>query len=273
MYNFIDLTGKKFGKILVIERCEDKIYSGNRNATQWNCVCDCDKTVIIKVTSNAFRGGKTHCGCSRPIPVSRNVTHGMTNTRLFDIWRSMRARCNNKNHVAYEKYGGRGITVCDEWLGKTGFQNLYDWAINSGYNEDLSLDRIDNDKGYYPENCRWATPSEQQRNRRDNTILSYNGETKTLYEWCEIFDSNSKLVYWRIKHNYPTENLFDPPRTWEAEKKSGYVGVLWQKRSQQWVVKGYKDGKVDKYVTEFKNLEDAIKFKIQYDIDNPPPKP
>jgi hypothetical protein len=270
MYNFIDLTGKKFGKLLVIERCEDKIYNRNRKTTQWNCVCDCDKNVIVKVTSNALRDGKTHCGCVKTIRYG-HPTHGMTNTRLFNIWGSVIQRCNNPNHMCYHNYGGRGIKLCDEWFDK--FELFYDWAINNGYNENLSLDRIDNDKGYCPENCRWATPSEQQRNRRDNVVLEYNGETKLLQDWCEIFGIDRRTVHWRIKHNYPIENLFDPPRIWEAEKKSGYVGVLWQKHSQQWVVKGYKDGKMDKYVTEFKNLEDAIEFKIQYDIDNPPPKP
>lgn len=270
MYYFKDLSGQKFGKLLVISRCENKLLKCGRSLIQWNCVCDCDSTKIIKTTTALLRIGKTHCGCIKRI-YHGHPTHGLTNTRLFTIWSGIIQRCNNPNHVGYSKYGGRGIKLCDEWFDK--FEAFYEWANNNGYNEKLSLDRIDNDKGYYPENCRWSTPSEQQRNRRDNSILTYNGETKLLQDWCRIFGMSRRTIYWRIKHNYPIENLFDPPRDWEAEKKSGCVGVIWQKHSQQWVVKGYKNGKRDTYVAEFKNLKDAIMFKKQYDSENPYPTP
>jgi hypothetical protein len=266
-----DLIGKRFGKILVISRCENKRYKNNRSATQWNCVCDCNPEKIIKITSNELRRGKINCGCEKKKPKTYHHTHGMSNTRLFRIWRSMHERCYNKNHKAYEKYGGRGIIICDEWLGKSGFQNLYNWAINSGYQDNLSIDRIDNDKGYCPENCRWATPSEQQRNRRDNLLITYKEETKTIKEWSEIFNLKHSLIEWRYYNNWPIENIFDPPRIWKSPNQSGIKGIIWQEHGHRWVVKGYKNGKRNTYVAEFKNLEDAIDFKEKYDKENPYP--
>lgn len=111
-------------------------------------------------------------------------THGMSQTKLYRVWRSMRDRCNNSNHHAYESYGGRGITICNEW--NKLFLPFYEWAIAYGYKEGLSIDRINNDKGYEPKNCRWATRSQQQCNRRGNRWVTYNGETLTVSQWARM---------------------------------------------------------------------------------------
>ena len=110
----------------------------------------------------------------------------MSGTRIYETWQDMKRRCYNKQNARYDRYGGRGITVCEEWLND--FQSFYDWAINNGYSDDLTIDRIDNDGNYEPANCKWSTNKEQCNNRVTNINIKIGNTTKTLTEWCEIFD-------------------------------------------------------------------------------------
>nr|DAV90524.1 MAG TPA: PVL ORF-50-like family [Caudoviricetes sp.] len=123
-------------------------------------------------------------------------THNMSNTRIYRIWNDVKARCYYVGNDNYKYYGKRGITMCEEW--KDSFENFYNWAINAGYNDDLTLDRIDTNGGYYPSNCRWITLTEQCRNRRNNVKYKYNGEEKTLKEWEEIYGVPSATSWARI---------------------------------------------------------------------------
>ena len=159
MGKLIDLTGKRFGRLLVVEKSESK-----NGYAAWLCRCDCGNEKII--SGNELRKGKAKsCGCLRKEVATKTfIKHGKTNTLLYEVWKSMKARCNNLNNKRYSSYGGRGITVCDEW--RESFQAFYDWAMINGYREGLSIDRIDNDGNYEPSNCRWATASEQQKNKR-----------------------------------------------------------------------------------------------------------
>lgn len=122
--------------------------------------------------------------------------HGDTKTRLYKIWEGMKARCYNSKAGHYEKYGGRGIEVCNQW--KYSFPVFKEWALQNGYEEHLTIERKDNNKGYTPENCRWATRAEQVRNKRDNLLVTYNGETKCLMEWSRKYGIN----YWTLKARY-----------------------------------------------------------------------
>lgn len=122
--------------------------------------------------------------------------HGGKGTRLYGIWKGMKSRCYNKNHSAYSRYGGRGITVCDEWINS--FPTFRDWAFASGYADDLTLDRKENALGYTPGNCRWVTYKEQANNTRRSKIIEYNGETGTIAALCEKYNINPFLVYDRI---------------------------------------------------------------------------
>ncbi len=114
---------------------------------------------------------------------TNGMTHGQWGTRLYRIWKCMKTRCHNQNHQAYDRYGARGITVCDEW--KDDFQAFYDWAMANGYEDHLTIDRKENDKGYSPDNCRWVTAKVQANNRKNNVLVTINGETKTIAQWAE----------------------------------------------------------------------------------------
>lgn len=133
------------------------------------------------------------------------VKHGMKHTRIYEIWCGMKKRCYNKNCKSYPNYGGKGITVCDEW--KNNFLVFYEWSVKNGYKENLQIDRIDTNKGYSPVNCRWSTHTEQQRNRTNNIYIEINGQNKTISEWCQELDVSNKVAYERyqrlLKNNQP----------------------------------------------------------------------
>ena len=147
----------------------------------------------------------------------------MTNTRLHRIWAAMKARCCNENIPAYKYYGGRGITICDEW--KDSFEKFYAWAVKSGYRDNLSIDRIDNNKGYSPENCRWATNKEQSNNQRSTRLLTYDGETHSLAEWADITGINYRTLIYRVNNNWDTgEALYGSRYQYHHERKRTPIG-------------------------------------------------
>lgn len=182
MAKFKDLTGQRFSRLEVIE-LNNKEKSGNRYRYYWKCLCDC-KTIINVRTDCLTSGYVRSCGCLHNEQAIKNFTahysHEQSGTRLYGIWQKMKGRCFNSNTPCYKRYGGRGITVCDEW--KNGFQAFYEWSMSNGYSDDLTIDRIDNNGNYEPSNCRWVTNKEQSLNRRTNVIVQYNGKTMTLIE-------------------------------------------------------------------------------------------
>lgn len=192
MGNCIDLTGQRFGRLTVIR----KNGRMNRNVA-WECKCDCGNTKTI--SSYSLRSGRSQsCGClNKELVTKMMTTHGKSGTRLHRIWTLMKNRCTSDTSPDYPKYGGRGVTVCDEWLK---FDAFYEWSISHGYDDTLSIDRIDNDGNYCPDNCRWATKKQQENNKSTNSLIEYNGETHTIAEWADIKGINYETLRCRIKY-------------------------------------------------------------------------
>lgn len=189
-----NLIGTTFGRLTVIDHAE----SDSRGHSRWVCECVCGNRVVIQGT-NLKRGLTTSCGCRRVEVATEHVqTHGMFGTPIYSTWAHMLQRCENPHNKLYHRYGGRGITVCDEWRD---FENFHQWAVENGYDPDLTIDRIDNDSGYYPENCRWADRTTQSNNTSQNRRIPYCGMTKTIAEWARLFEMDYGTLYRRIKKN------------------------------------------------------------------------
>ncbi len=203
--NFKDLTGKRFGRLTVIKRADDYISPSGNHSTQWFCQCDCGNACII-AASSLIHGITSSCGC-KSIETTKELctTHGMTGTRIYNLYYSMRGRCYNPDSISYKKYGAKGITVCDEWMGEDGFINFYNWSMANGYQEHLTIDRIDGTKGYSPDNCRWATYKEQANNTKATVFLTYKGETKPASEWSEITGISQSAITGRKRKGWTDE--------------------------------------------------------------------
>lgn len=182
--------GMKFGRLTVIG------FKHKGKKWYWECNCECGGKVVQQ--AYAIRNGHTlSCGCYQKERASEaNLTHGQTETRLYRIYNGMKNRCYNEKQSNYRNYGARGIHICEKWLNN--FQAFYDWAVSNGYADDLSIDRIDNTKGYSPDNCKWATRAEQQRNTTRNNLFTYAGRTQTITDWAKERGLNFHTVEHRI---------------------------------------------------------------------------
>lgn len=206
-----DLTGKRFGHLVVIASAEkNPVYPSSRN---WKVLCDCGRETSAR-TSVLNNGHKVNCGLCHfhtERIASSQRTHGKSHTRLYRIFRGMLSRCKNKNLKEYKDYGGRGISVCDEW--ENSFECFESWANLSGYKENLTIERIDNNSNYYPGNCTWITLYEQASNKRSNRLITYNNETKTMREWARTLNFRRGLIKDRLRRGWSTlKALSTPPR-------------------------------------------------------------
>lgn len=192
-----NLTGQQFGRLTVIG-LDDR----NTRKTYWICQCSCGN--MKSVRSDSLQNGTIRsCGCLKKetdaINLVKNHSHKMSGSRLYNIWQGMKGRCNNPNDARYDRYGERGIVVCDEW--RNSFENFYNWAIQNGYSDELTIDRKDNDGNYEPGNCRWSSNQEQCNNRCTNVKITIGNTTKTLMEWCRIFELDYHIINARYKRN------------------------------------------------------------------------
>ena len=200
---FQDLTGMTFGRLNVLCRVEDKSYPSGRHDIQYRCKCECGNEIIV--LGIHLRSGHTKsCGCFRQDTSRKTRTkHGKTDTRLYVIWKNMKSRCLNPNHNDYHLYGGRGITICKEWLDS--FDAFEKWSMENGYSDDLTLDRQDVNGNYQPGNCRWITQKAQCNNTRRNIKIDFNGETHTMKEWASILNINYGTLSSRIERGWTYE--------------------------------------------------------------------
>lgn len=193
-----DLTGQKFGRLTVVQLTDT--HGGH---AYWLCECDCGGTKIVR-GSHLKTGNVTTCGCRKG-----RITHGESRSRLYPVWSNMRSRCNNPKNREYHRYGGRGIEVCDKWLND--FQAFYDWAMMNGYDETAprghcTLDRINNDGNYCPENCRWTTARVQANNTRRTRFIELNGERHSVTEWARRLGVNQSTLNMRLnKYGWSAE--------------------------------------------------------------------
>lgn len=194
-----DLKGQKFGKLTVIDFAEIK-----NNYAYWNCVCDCGNKKIAR-GANLISGQTKSCGC---LNSTNHTKHREGKSRLYVIWAGMKQRCSNPRRRDYKNYGGRGISVCQEWQDYLVFRA---WALSSGYSDGLSIDRIDEDGNYCPNNCRWVNETVQRNNRTDSNKLTVNGDTKTATEWSAISGVSADRIRKRKRLGWSDEDAVFKP--------------------------------------------------------------
>jgi hypothetical protein len=183
-----ELIGQRFGLLIVVADA-----SNGQRYQMARCQCDCGNITVIRKSRLYERTGKKlACGCLR----GRHTKHADSNSKLYRVWDSMIRRCHNSDHTAFRNYGARGITVCAEWRD---YRNFKAWADASGYTQGLTIDRMDNDHGYSPENCRWATRKQQQNNRRCCVYVEHDGQRLTLTQWSELLGLSRKTVRRRFE--------------------------------------------------------------------------
>lgn len=239
MGRFVDLSGCKFGRLTVLCRTTDHICKSGQHKTMWLCKCNCGNETVV--SAQGLRSGRTQsCGCYLLDVITK---HGGTSRnknkrdRLYKVWEDMKRRCYNENDSEYHNYGGRGIVVCNEWLHD--YSSFRDWAYASGYDDSAkkgqcTLDRINVDLNYSPENCRWITHKQQQNNTTRSVKIEFNGESHTASEWEDITGIKKEIIYGRIfKYNWPIEKALTTPlmqRYVRHKKESDIVGASTQSK-------------------------------------------
>lgn len=209
MANPINLTGIKFGNLTVLKLDENSTSKHRK----WHCKCDCGNSTSVYAT-NLKSCATTSCGCKSSRHEHKlkeiNTKHGLSRSKIYHVYHSVKNRCFKKTNKHYKDYGARGIIMCDEW--KTSFETFYNWATSNGYKEGLTLERMDVNGNYDPENCTWITQSEQCNNKRTTLYATINGETKTLKEWSEISGITYNTLFFRKeKYKWSDERLLEKP--------------------------------------------------------------
>lgn len=207
-----NLANRKFGRLTVLNRAKIKA-----SHSYWKCKCECGNEVIVRGRSLVC-GETRSCGClAKERNINASTKHGWYGTRLYRIWDSMKTRCFNPKAKSYPNYGGKGITVCKEWLS---FKSFRDWAICNGYNDSLTIDRIDSNKGYSPSNCRWADYITQANNRVSSHWITYKGTTKTMKQWSNILNVPYDMLCRRLSRGWDFEKAITTP----LQRKNRKVG-------------------------------------------------
>lgn len=214
------IFGQKYGRWTVLDEYEIRYQTTSKGNNQKHvyvkCKCECGTIRYVDIRG-LIDGVSNSCGClSKEIHsklIKRQRTkHGEAQvgkkTRLYKIWVEIRRRCNNSKCERYKDYGGRGIKICDEWNDYSCFK---DWVLSHGYTDELSIDRIDNDGNYEPDNCRWATDIEQANNKRNSRFITYNNQTHTLSEWSRIVGIKQSILWKRLNRGWDLDKALHTP--------------------------------------------------------------
>lgn len=213
-----NLTGRTFGRLTVLK----EVSHPKAGVYIWECECSCENHTHINVNGNSLRSGNTKsCGCLHTEQLQQRNMQGRkydkSYKRLVQIWRAVNHRCYNPKDTAYKWYGGKGIKVCDEWHN---FDSFKDWAIANGYSDKLTIDRIDSNKDYCPENCQWATWEEQANNTSSNKMITYNGKTQSLSMWAKELNLDYHRTKARLNYcNWSIEEAFNEPKYSQVNNK------------------------------------------------------
>ena len=210
-----DLTNKRFGRLVVLKEGEPRYSVPGKRVRTWDCLCDCGKTTNV-IQPSLISGNTRSCGCGcvenrkrilNKAGVHKSLSH--LYPRISSILVGMKQRCYNKNHTEYHRYGGRGITVCDEWMSKKeGTDNFIRWSLANGYKDNLTIDRIDNDKGYSPENCKWSDRYEQMSNTSVSYRIPYKGTVYNARSLAKKLNvSGSTIIKWYHRGNRTGEDI------------------------------------------------------------------
>ena len=219
MSKLIDLTGKRYGNLVVMERLENE--SGG--ITKWKCLCDCGNYTIVR-GRNLKSGAVKSCGCLRKTK-KPTLRHNMSKTRLYREWASIKRRCYTVTDNNYKNYGKRGIGMCDEW--KNSFESFMEWALQNGYSDDLTIERINVNGDYCPENCLFIPHNQQASNRRSSYSITYENKTQNLTEWCKELNLPYMLIHNRIyKLGWTFEKAISEPVHVEKCNKKGNNGGI-----------------------------------------------
>ncbi len=202
-----DLTGYKFGKWTVVSLHSKKPHPKGE-IRRWNCVCDCGNSKSV-LERSLTKGVSKSCGCYHKELLRKRLTkHNMSNTRLYSIWHGINERCTRTGTRISKNYGDRGISVCDEWKQ---FEPFHEWAIENGYSEDLSIDRINVNGNYEPSNCRWVDVITQANNTRNNHYVTIGEETFTITQWARLKGISTSGIYLRVKNGMTFEEAITKP--------------------------------------------------------------
>jgi len=209
--------GERFNKLSIIKEVETVICAKTKFRMVL-CKCDCGNETTVRLTNLRSNHTKS-CGCIRSSTTRKTQTkHGMSQTRVYRIWADIKQRCFNPKCKSYESYGARGITICDEWKD---FINFYKWSKKSGYDDSLTIERIDVNGNYEPSNCKWIEVSEQNSNTSRTLRFQHQGSEKTLKEWSEYLDVNYQTLLGRIKRGWTIEDAFGTPVNKNYRKTKG----------------------------------------------------
>ena len=212
----VDLTGQRFGMLTVLGVSKDVYIDPKRGShyKKWDCKCDCGRIISVRTSAltcgGNSRGHTRSCGCERmQHMLETRIIHGESKTRIYKIWIGIKKRCYNKNCKSYENYGGRGIRVCEEW--ENDYEAFKKWSLENGYNDLLTVDRVNVDGDYSPENCRWVNHHVQANNTRSNRLITFNGKTQTLSDWASEYNINYSTLFSRLYRGWSIEESLLTP--------------------------------------------------------------